>query len=107
MDQKIKEPNDSKEKPQKKKGRRFDIRLEGNIVTIETDRTRIGSLETLLRLIFHEYSKKKPEELDKFMARMNLHYEIITKRYQPKEEPEPLNDFDFWKGLMEKPPLVT
>ncbi|GIP55203.1 hypothetical protein [Paenibacillus vini] len=90
----------------KKEGKRFEIRMKGNIVTIETDRTRIGSLETLIRLILHEYSKKKPEELDKFMARMNLHYEIITNRLKPKEEPpEPLDDFDFWDGLMKRPPL--
>lgn len=88
----------------KKVGKRFEIRLEGNIVTIETDRTRIGTLETLLRLIFHEFSRKKPEELDMFMARLNCLYEIIRNRGQPIKEIEPLDDFDFWKMLMERRP---
>ncbi|MBS5910272.1 hypothetical protein GNQ08_21355 [Paenibacillus macerans] len=90
----------------KKKVLRFDIRLEGNVASIETDRTRIGTLETLLKMIFHEYSKKKPEELDKFMQRLNTLYEFIRNRGQPlKEIDEPLDDFDFWKMLMERPPL--
>jgi hypothetical protein len=85
----------------KKEGKRFEIRLDGNIVSIETDRTRTGTLETLLRLIFREYTKKKPEELDMFMARLNCLYEIIRNRGRPKEDAEPLDDFNFWKGLME------
>ncbi|MNN70608.1 hypothetical protein D3C81_1864760 [compost metagenome] len=87
----------------KKALKRFDIRLEGNIVTIETDRTRIGTLETLLKMIFHEFHIKKPEELDRFMLVLNDRYRIIRNKGEPQET-ERLDDFDFWKGLMEKGP---
>ncbi|AZS14571.1 hypothetical protein [Paenibacillus lutimineralis] len=88
----------------KKKVKRFEIRYEGNVLYLSTDGTKFGTLETLLRLIFNEYSKKKPEQLDMFMSRLNLRYDIIRNRVQPQEEIEPLNDFDFWKELMERNP---
>ncbi|MFF3922600.1 hypothetical protein [Paenibacillus lactis] len=89
----------------KKELRTFEIRLENNVVTISTDRTRIGTLEALIKTIFYEFHRKKPEELDMFMDRLNCLHEIIRNRGQPKEEVEPLDDFNFWKGLMEKVPL--
>lgn len=89
----------------KKELRTFEIRLQNNIATISTDISRIGTLETLLKLIFNEFSRKKPEDLDLFMNRLNCLYEIIRNRGHPKDEDEPLDDFDFWKVLMEKEPL--
>ncbi|MNP51790.1 hypothetical protein D3C76_1461380 [compost metagenome] len=89
----------------KKEGKHFEIRSEGNVLTITTDKSKFGTLETLLRLIFNEYAKKKPEELDCFMMRLNTLYELTRNRGKPKHESEPLNDFNFWKGLMEQSPM--
>ncbi|MNJ66249.1 hypothetical protein D3C77_623090 [compost metagenome] len=82
--------------------------MEDSKVTIKTDRTRVRTLDKLIRLIMYEYERKKPEELDSLMASINLRYEFILEDRKPKserrqlEEPEPLDDFNFWKGLMEK-----
>lgn len=88
----------------KKEVRQFEIRFQGNKVTIITDRTRIGTLEALIKTIFYEFHRKKPEELDKFMIRLNLIHKF-SKQRDNNISGEPLNDFEFWKGLMEKPPL--
>lgn len=88
----------------KGKMRTFEIRFQNNIATISTDRTRIGTLEALIRMIFHEFYRKKPEDFDKFMIRLNLLHQF-SKQRDNNISGEPLNDFEFWKGLMEKPPL--
>lgn len=78
----------------------FEIRFQNSIATIATDRTRIGTLEALIKLIFHEFHRKKPEELDNFMTRLNMLHQFTKKKEDPPGEP--INDFDFWKGLMER-----
>ncbi|MGY5341739.1 hypothetical protein ACXFAU_04700 [Paenibacillus glucanolyticus] len=88
----------------KKELRTFEIRFQDSIATISTDRTRIGTLEALIKMIFHEFHRKKPEDFDKFMIRLNLLHQF-TKQREKDIHVEPMNDFDFWKGLMEKPPL--
>ena len=93
------------------KEKTFEISMDDTKVTIKTNRTRVRTLDKLLRVIMHEYERKKPEELDSFMASINMRYEFIKEERKPKkerrqlEEPEPLDDFSFWKGLMEKAPL--
>lgn len=85
--------------------------MDDSKVTIKTDRTRVRTLDKLLRLIMYEYERKKPEELDSLMASINLRYELILEDRKPKKErrqlkePEPLDDFSFWQGLMEKAPM--
>lgn len=94
-----------------KKLKTFEICMDDSKVTIKTDRTRVRTLDKLIRLIMYEYERKKPEELDSLMASINLRYEFILEDRKPKkerrqlEEPEPLDDFSFWQGLMEKAPM--
>lgn len=88
----------------KKELRTFEIRFQDSIATISTDQTRIGTLEALIKMIFHEFHRKKPEDFDKFMIRLNLLHQF-TKQRVNNISGQQLNDFDFWKGLMEKPPL--
>lgn len=84
----------------KKELRTFEIRFQDGVATISTDRTRVGTLEALIKMIFHEFHRKKPEQFDKFMVSLNMLHQM-TKERREESEREPLDDYDFWKGLME------
>ncbi|NMO97456.1 hypothetical protein [Paenibacillus lemnae] len=77
--------------------RTFEIRFQNNVVTISTDRSRLGTLEALVTIIFHEFHRKSPEEFDGFMMRMNLLHEF-TKQRKEHIDGEPLNDNAFWRS---------
>ncbi|OAB30198.1 hypothetical protein PMSD_20650 [Paenibacillus macquariensis subsp. defensor] len=87
----------------KKAEKRFEIHLGENVLTITTKKTRIRTLETVIEIILHEYERKKPDELEKFMLILNDRYQVVRNGGQPQEI-EPLDDYDFWKGLMEQDP---
>lgn len=81
-----------------KESRTFEIRFQNNKATITTDQTRIGTLETLIQMIFHEFHRKKPEEFDNFMSRLNLLHEF-TKERREEMEGDPIDDSGSWKPI--------
>lgn len=85
----------------KKIERHFDIRIQGTSLSITTDRNRLGTLGDILKIIVHECYKKKPEELERLIKSINDWYCLVTQDSQA-DKPEPLDNFEFWKGLMER-----
>jgi hypothetical protein len=88
----------------------YTIKHKGTVITLETDHNKPKTLDAILRTIFHEYQKSKPNKLDELMKAFNAYYNhLLIKeavkegRYNPKEEAE-IDTFDFWRRMMETPP---
>jgi hypothetical protein len=93
----------------------FTIKHKGTMVILESERTKPEALKAVLKAIFNEYRKAKPESLSDLMEAFNRLYKTILQEEEIKaakkegrpvqfeEEPEP-DDFDFWKQLMESIP---
>ncbi|WP_058302870.1 hypothetical protein [Gorillibacterium timonense] len=86
-----------------KKIREFRIKLQGNVMTISTDQTKRNTLETILNLIFKEFYKFDPEAFEKYAKKVTALLSTRLNKNAPKEaDEEPLDDFEFWRNLMER-----
>lgn len=94
----------------------YTIKHLGNTVIIESDHMLPQSLDAILATVFTELRKRRPDKLNRVMQLMQFYYDRTLReeeaklakkegRKLPKVDKPELDTFEFWKELMETPPL--
>jgi|GEM_PF-3877561 len=78
----------------------------GRVLELSTDVMPAKALEALLFIVIHEYNKRSPTKLDKFIKRVNADYKRVKNKNKPKiEDMEDIEEgYEFYNWLMQQPP---